>query len=156
MVLRLHPKLNWGKGPHCPSMNMSADGSNCRKRRKVTVEETTLGYPAGVVARTPVLARAVSHCVSKGGTTAQKKSTRRTAADRELHGCKEQFHTSALARTHASTMSCDNAHIHMPNTQYAATQAWICSCHSLLSRSCLQISHIQLKQSSSRSATCTP
>lgn len=89
----------------------------------MTVEETTLGYPAVRVAKEPVLAGAVSHCVSKG----ERKRTEGAKDGLQLidnyTGAKEQFHTSALAGIHASTVSCDNAHIHMPNTQYATAQA---------------------------------
>lgn len=71
-----------------PSMNTSAESSNCRKRRKVTAEDPTLSYPAVIVAKEPVLAGAVSHPVSKGRKKAHGRSTGRTATDRQLHGCK--------------------------------------------------------------------
>lgn len=92
----------------------------------------------------------------KGGGKCMEGAQDRLQLIDNYTAAKEQFHTRALAGIHASTMSCDDTHIHVPNTQYATAQAWICSCRPLLSHSFLQMSHVQLKQSWSGSATCKP
>lgn len=89
----------------------------------MTVEDPTLSYPAVIVAKKPVLLELCHILFPKG----ERKRTEGAQDGLQLidnyTGAKEQFHTSALAGIHASTMSCDNAHIHMLNTQYATAQA---------------------------------